>query len=71
MKVFKKDHYHKLMGVDKEPTKPCLPCEEKAARDYANSADGNPIDEFTPMQKLLMKTAFLAGVKWARQNYKK
>jgi len=44
--------------------------EEQAAWNYANAADGNPIDEFTPLNKLMMKTAFLAGVEWERKRWK-
>lgn len=68
MKIFAKDRYHKLMGVDKEPAGDDP--EEVAAKAYANSADGNPIDEFTLGQKLLMRAAFLAGIAWARKNSK-
>ncbi len=38
---------------------------EELAEIYANSADGNPIDEFTLTQKLLMRTAYIEGFKEA------
>lgn len=42
--------------------------EEQAARTYASEADRNPIDEFTPTQKLLMRAAFLAGIAWQKNR---
>lgn len=69
MKLFKKDHYNKLMGVEAEPDE-SVSLEETAAIAYSNEADGNPVDQFTFGQKLLMRAAFLAGVAWARKNPK-
>jgi hypothetical protein len=40
---------------------------EKLAKDYANEANGNSIDEFTPTQKLLMMTTYKHGFKKARE----
>lgn len=62
-KIFKKDHYHKVFGVDKEydPSK-----EEKAAKDYSDHK--NRDDDYWPWDVSLMQASFLAGILWQKNN---